>query len=302
MHQLVTNIQTNKLENKLFDDNQVNVFLRREDLIHPQISGNKWRKLKYNVSFAIENKKELLITFGGAHSNHIAATAAAGNLYNIKTIGIIRGDYFTDLSPTLLLAKQNGMELHFVSIEDYKLRYTEPEKLIPNEINNYHLIPEGGANELGLKGTREIISEKDELYEYIFTPIGTGNTFAGIVLSSKPHQKVIGINVLKNQEDTFNNISDVLKSNNYFKDNWIINNDYHLGGYAKNNPKLVSYLYSFNEKHKIKLDPIYTGKMMFAVEDLISSKSISNSNILCIHTGGLQGIEGFEKRYKISLF
>lgn len=273
--------------------NNVNVslYIKRDDLIHPLISGNKFRKLKYNLNQAKIENHTTLLTFGGAFSNHILAVASAGYENNFKTIGIIRGDELIDKiyeNPTLKKAQALGMHFKFVTREQYtnKCEPTFIERL-KNEFGLFYLIPEGGTNNLAIKGCEEIISENNELFTHICCSIGTGGTIAGIINSSSNNQQIIGFPSLKGEF--------ISKEIGKFaiKTNWNIISEYHFGGYGKITEVLIRFMNDFYLKYKIPLDPIYTGKMMFGVMDLISKSYFpNNSKILVIHTGGLQGING----------
>ena len=276
----------------------IEIYIKREDLIHPEISGNKWRKLKYNLLEAKKQGCSTILTFGGAYSNHIAATAAACNKYGFKSIGIIRGEEYSDLNPTLKLATENGMTLHYVSRQDYKNK-TNADFIqsLQQQFGKFYLVPEGGDNEFGIKGCEEILNSGDSKFDIICSAIGTGSTFTGIVNSLESHQKGFGFPVLKLGESIEQKISVQAKTLN-----WQVFHDAHYGGYAKITPELIAFINSFYQNHKIALDPVYTGKMAFAVYNLINNKQISvNSKVLLIHTGGLQGAKGIENRYGIKL-
>lgn len=275
----------------------VSLEMKREDRIHPIISGNKYRKLKYNVLFAIEKGYDTLLTFGGAFSNHIAAVAAVGDAYGLKTIGIIRGEELVDRiegNPTLLQAKENGMTFKFVSRSDYR-RKTEDSflKALKTEFGDFYKIPEGGTNDMAVKGCEEILTREDKEFDYICAPVGTGGTLSGLINSSRSNQKILGFSALKGNflnED----ISKFAK-----QENWELINDYHFGGYAKINTELVTFVNTFHAVYGIPLDPIYTGKMLYGIMDMIKQGYFSeDSRILVIHTGGLQGIEGMNKILK----
>lgn len=275
--------------------NGIELYIKREDLLHPLISGNKFRKLKYNIKEAVLKNCNTLITFGGAFSNHIVAVAAAGKENGLKTIGIIRGDELfdqTNTNPSLSLAKQLGMEFEFVSRTEYRNKedVTFVDDLKKRHGNNIYIIPEGGTNGLAIKGCGEILSDEDVVFDYICVPVGTGGTVSGIINSANPNQKIIGFSSLKGDF-----LSDVI-CNFVSKTNWKLNTDYHFGGYGKVTDELIVFLNSFYENTKIPLDPIYTGKMMFGVLDLIEKGFFpENSKILAIHTGGLQGIKGMNQ-------
>lgn len=275
----------------------VSLDVKREDLIHSIVSGNKYRKLKYNVLFAMEEGYDTLLTFGGAFSNHIAAVAAVGNAYGLKTIGIIRGQELVDKvdeNPTLSQAKEKGMAFKFISRSDYRCK-TDLSflKALKTEFGEFYRIPEGGTNNLAVKGCEEILTEEDKEFDYVCAPVGTGGTLSGLINSSKPNQKILGFSALKGSflnED----ISKFAK-----QENWKLINDYHFGGYAKINEELVTFVNTFNAVNEIPLDPIYTGKMLFGIMDMIKQGYFpKHSKILAIHTGGLQGIEGMNKILK----
>ena len=276
----------------------VMLWIKRDDLIHPQISGNKWRKLKHNIAAAKKQHLETILTFGGAFSNHIAATAAAGQEFNIKTIGIIRGEATTPLNPTLSFATACGMEIHYLDRTSYRKKETASLiKDLKNKFEAFWLIPEGGCNNEGAKGCEEIVSEIDINFEYICCPCGTATTISGISQALQSHQKVLGFPALKGGaylNDTIQALST--------KENYLLFNDYHFGGYAKYKPQLIDFITHFKKTHGIQLDPIYTGKMMYGLYDLIAKGYFKKgTKIIAVHTGGLQGIDGFNKRYKTNL-
>jgi len=272
-----------------FGFGDVSLTIKREDQIHPFVSGNKFRKLKYNLIQAKSDNYDTLLTFGGAFSNHIAAVAAAGKEQGFKTIGIIRGDeLFEHQNPTLLFAKSCGMRLEFISRENYRLKmeafFIDQLK---QQFGDFYLIPEGGTNELAVKGCKEILIEADSQFDYICCAVGTAGTIAGLINSAKPQQKVLGFPALKGdflQEE----ICKFAASGN-----WELISDYHFGGYGKINEDLIRFINAFHNQTKIPLDPIYTGKMVYGIADLIHQGYFpKESKILAIHTGGLQGISG----------
>ena len=273
------------------ENTTVTLSIKREDCLHPYISGNKFRKLKYNLAQAKAEGKTTLLTFGGAFSNHILAVAAAGKEYGFKTIGIIRGNELHDKvakNPTLLQAQEFGIIFDFVSRESYREKTSEAfvEKL-NLKFGDFYLLPEGGTNELAVKGCEEILTEEDENFDYICCAVGTGGTISGIINCSKSGQQVLGFPALKGdflKED----IRKFAKGNN-----WDLVTDYHFGGYGKVTEELIIFINTFFKKYNIPLDPIYTGKMVFGVMDLIYKNYFpENSKIILIHTGGLQGIAG----------
>ncbi len=281
----------------ILENHPVSLYIKREDLLHPYISGNKFRKLKYNLAQAKKENKTTLLTFGGAFSNHILAVAAAGNEFGFKTIGIIRGEelrFKIDENPTLQRAQEFGMDFEFVTRESYRHK-ANPLFIgeIKQKFGDFYLIPEGGTNELAVKGCEEILSENEADFDYICCAVGTGGTISGIINCSKPSQQVLGFPALKG-DFLRQDICSFAK-----RDNWDLITDYHFGGYGKVSEELIRFINDFYKKHKIILDPVYTGKMVFAVIDLIEKKYFpDNSKILMIHTGGLQGIAGMNKLLK----
>lgn len=274
--------------------NGITVAIRREDLIHPFVSGNKFRKLKYNLLQAKVENQDTLLTFGGAFSNHIAAVAFAGKEHNFKTIGIIRGDELRDKiqeNPTLKFAQENGMQFEFVSRNNYSNK-ENPDFIeeLKQKFGSFYLIPEGGTNDLAIKGCEEILTEEDSLFDYICCAVGTGGTISGLINSALPNKKVLGFPALKG-DFLREEICKFAKT-----DNWQLITDYHFGGYGKVNLDLINFINNFIESNNIPLDPVYTSKMAFGVLDLIAKDYFpSNSKILLIHTGGLQGIQGMNR-------
>ncbi|HET8884852.1 MAG TPA: pyridoxal-phosphate dependent enzyme [Salinimicrobium sp.] len=279
----------------------VELWLKREDLIHPEISGNKFRKLKYNLKEAEKLGFKTLLTFGGAFSNHISATAAAGNMFGFKTIGVIRGEELAadlnstfEKNPTLKYAKSCGMEFEFISREAYRQKESDGFiSSIRKKYGDFYLLPEGGTNKLAIKGSEEILTEEDEKFNFVCCPVGTGGTISGIINASFSNQKIIGFPALKGDFLT----SEIEKLTT--KRNWELVHDYHFGGYAKINSELVEFMNFFKQKNNIQLDPVYTAKMIFGIYDMIERGEFSkNTCILAIHTGGLQGISGMNNFLK----
>jgi 1-aminocyclopropane-1-carboxylate deaminase len=291
-----------KLENSINQEiklpfKDVELFMKREDEIHPFVSGNKYRKLKYNLIEAENKGHKTLLTFGGAFSNHIAAVASAGKGLGFRTIGVVRGEELeSEISKnaTLSFAQQNGMQFKFVSRTAYRNKTSEDFlNVLKNEFGDFYLVPEGGTNALAIKGCEEILKSEDTCFDYICCAIGTGGTISGIINCSKPSQQVLGFPALK---------GNFLKqdiSKFATQSNWELICDYHFGGYAKINEELVTFMNQFKLEHGIPLDPVYTGKMMFGVFDMILKNYFpKGSKILVIHTGGLQGIKGMNVRLK----
>ena len=282
---------------ELLKEYNVELYIKREDKIHPSISGNKYRKLKYNLQEAQKFGHDTLLTFGGAYSNHIAAVASAGKEFGFKTIGIIRGEELEDKiveNPTLQFAKSKGMKFKFISRNAY--RGKESEVFLNNlkkEFEDFYIVPEGGTNQLAVKGCEEILNEADTTFDYICCAVGTGGTISGIINASKAHQEILGFPALKG-DFLSTNISKFVS-----KDNWELITDYHFGGYAKVNSELIDFINQFKKEHNIPLDPVYTGKLMFGVIKMIEENYFKQkTKILVIHTGGLQGISGMNKRLK----
>ena len=273
------------------------VSLKPEYLIHPTVSGNKYRKLKYNLQKVQSENYNGILTFGGAFSNHIAATAAAGQALAIPTVGIIRGEELasnTVLNSTLSYAKSCGMHLDFVSRSTYNDKTDSAYlKTLLETYENFYVIPEGGTNALAVKGCEEILTEKDQAFDVICCAVGTGGTISGLINASLPTQKIIGFPALKGG---FLN-EDIRKFAT--QSNWELWEAYHFGGYAKVDSKLITFMNDFKSVYNIPLDPVYTAKMMYGIFDAIESGQISkNIKVLAIHTGGLQGIEGMNLRLK----
>ena len=273
-----------------------NVSIKLEYLNHPVISGNKFRKLKYNLEEARKQNHSRLLTFGGAYSNHIVATAAAGKAFNFETIGVIRGDELATkpLNSSLEYAKKCGMQLKFISRKEYQERHSSKFiDRLKSALGDFYFIPEGGTNALAVKGCEEILSKEDTEFDLICCPVGTGGTIAGIINSSSSNQTVLGFPALKG------NFLDKEIAQWTEKNNLELITDYHFGGYAKINSELISFINRFKTDYGIPLDPVYTGKMMYGLVDMINSGKIDRSTkVLAIHTGGLQGIDGMNLRLK----
>lgn len=286
-----------KIELPVFAEMGVEVFIKREDLIHPFVSGNKYRKLKYNLVEAKKLGYHSLLTFGGAYSNHIAATAFATAVNGFKSIGIVRGEELqnkTEINPTLAFAKKHGMQFKFVDREAYRNKSEEAFiNSLKEGFGDFYLLPEGGTNELAIKGCEEILTAEDEVFDCICTSVGTGGTMAGLVNCSKDSQQVLGFQAL--------NGSFLGAEIHKFasKTNWKLFDAYTFGGYGKVSADLVEFINQFKKGTGIPLDPIYTGKMMFGIINLVKSGYFEKgTKLLAIHTGGLQGIAGANERLK----
>lgn len=274
--------------------NGISVFIKREDTIHRYVSGNKYRKLKYNLIDFENHYFDSLVTFGGAFSNHIAATAYACKEKGINSVGVIRGEELwkaIETNPTLKFAQQCGMKFEFVSREQYRQK-EEPTFIdsLKSKYRNCFVLPEGGTNTLAVKGCQEILTPEDSQFDFICIAVGTGGTISGISNAALPHQKVLGFPALKG-DFLQNEIRKFAK-----RENWNLITDYHFGGYGKVTQELIDFMNLFYQQTNIPLDPIYTGKMVFGVYDLIRQGYFPKSaKILMIHTGGLQGIKGMNQ-------
>lgn len=284
----ITPAQHNIPNQCLIQSDLIQLDLKRLDLVHPQVSGNKFFKLKYNLQQAQQQNKTGVITFGGAYSNHIAATAYAAHLLSLKSFGIIRGEELATqpLNTTLQTAQSFGMQLKFISRHDYRQRHNpeflhQLEQLYPDS----YIIPEGGTNALAIQGCREILSAQDLVnYDIFCCAVGTGGTIAGLIESSTEKHQVLGFSALKGdflQRDVAQLTT---------KHHWKILDDYCCGGYAKTTPELRQFIQDFETKYQIPLEQVYTAKMLMGIFDLIKQGYFAQgTRILAIHTGGLQG-------------
>jgi 1-aminocyclopropane-1-carboxylate deaminase len=267
----------------------VTLFLKRDDLIHPVISGNKWRKLKYNIIRAKEDQHSTILSFGGAYSNHIHALAAAGRYFNLQTIGIIRGEEHLPLNPTLAYAKAQGMSIHYLDRDTYRKK-EDPDYLetLFQKFGRVYVLPEGGCNEMALEGCAEIMSETTKDFDYVCCACGTGATLAGLSTNAGK-ASVLGFCVLKGDGMLDDKIFSLLR-NTEFSAPWTVNYQYHFGGYGKCTAQLTGFMLDFERDTGILLEPLYTGKMMFGIFDLLHHGYFKKgARIMAIHTGGLQG-------------
>ncbi len=284
-----------EIKENLLQEKEIRLFVKREELIHPTISGNKWRKLKYNIQQAISEKKTFLVTQGGAFSNHIFSTAAAGKYYNLKTVGIIRGEEVDN--PTLAFAKACGMRLMFVSRSEF--RNLDEDKVFTISAldrKSAYYLPEGGTNLLALKGCQEVIAEvrqqfdEAELPDFFCVASGTGGTAAGMILGLQNEKKLIAFSALKGdflKKDIETLLQEADPTTSFT--NWQLQTDYHFGGYAKMPSKLLDFIAHFQTQHSILLDPVYTSKLFYGVLDLIANDFFpKGSRVLVVHTGGLR--------------
>lgn len=271
-----------------FPEQQVQLYIRRLDLIDPVYGGNKWFKLKHNLLKAKQKGFTKVVSFGGAWSNHIAALARAGKINGFETVGIIRGESTSINNKTLTMSTLNGMKLIFCDREKYRHKDESNflSEFLPNHYE-YFIIPEGGSNYEGMLGCAEIINDTDHIFDVVSLSCGTGTTAAGILTSLQPNQQLLGFSVLKDGGSLEENI--LRLSGNKIRAQWKIEHDFHFGGYAKNNSELLSFVEDFRIKYNIPIEPVYTGKMFFGLHTLIHSGYFKkDTKILAIHTGGLQ--------------
>lgn len=300
-----------RLKSEFLNQYGIELWLKRDDLIHDKISGNKWRKLELNILKA-KQKNRPILTFGGAYSNHILATAVACEQAGIQSIGMIRGEELDkkELNPTLEDARSAGMELHFISREEYTRKSEESYiKGLEEEFGQVQLVPEGGANYYGVMGCTKILSEVDNEFDVVCCSGGTGTTATGMLLKLREEQKLELYPALKGGDFITENVEHLLKYSLFENDlvaetkqSLSVVADYHFGGYGKANQELVEFVNSFYETYAIPLDLVYTGKMLFGLFDRISKKVYpKGTRIIAIHTGGVQGNRGMAERFGFEL-
>ena len=269
-------------------DHGIVVSVKRIDLVHPHIAGNKFYKLKYNLQAAREQGKTLLISFGGAYSNHIHALAHAAHEYGFQALGIIRGQELAEqaLNPTLQDAADLGMRFEFISRSNYRQKHT-PEFLqaVLARHPNAYIIPEGGCNDLAIQGCAEILSDADKRdFEVICCAVGTGGTLAGLINASAAQQRLIGYAALKTDHLSV----EIMHMTH--KRQWQVFSEEVFGGYGRFNAELLDFIANTQACAGLPLDPVYTGKAFYRLSQHIAEGLFApNSRILFIHTGGLQG-------------
>ena len=283
-----------EIHHPVVEKSDIKLWIKREDQLHPIISGNKWRKLKYILNHALVNEYDHLISMGGAWSNHLHALAWVGKELGLKTTGIIRGERPKEESSTLKDIKQWGMQLKFISRSEFRqLRMYHDHDSPPAKKYHGYWIPEGGANQLALKGVSELVDEINIPFDTIVLACGTGTTLAGVASVLPCDKTAIGFAALKGASFLNKEVSGLLGNKN--SNNWSINLDYHFGGFAKSNQNLNFFMEDYEKQTGIPLEPVYTGKMMYGLFDLIKRGMFnSGQNIISIHTGGLQGKSGFQ--------
>ncbi|MBD3822112.1 MAG: pyridoxal-phosphate dependent enzyme [Thiotrichales bacterium] len=290
-----------RLDHPRFSDKGIEVWMKRDDLNHPTIQGNKWHKLKLNLQQAQLEGKSALVTFGGAYSNHIAAVAAAGKDLGFETHGYIRGEELRDTpnkwSHTLIEAVDNGMQLHFISRSDYRLKRSPEFLSTLNRLHpNAYILPEGGTNEYAILGFKEICEDLETQcpdWTHLYTAVGTGGTLAGFITNTQyqPNRQLLGVSTLKDSDYLVEDISNwVAKVSNHQTNSWRLLQNYHGNGYAKSSQEMEDTQVWFEESFGIPLDPVYTQKLIFAfLAELDKNHIPSGSKIILYHSGGLQG-------------
>ncbi|MGJ8691099.1 MAG: 1-aminocyclopropane-1-carboxylate deaminase/D-cysteine desulfhydrase [Thalassotalea sp.] len=285
-----------KIIHPLFSQHQVSVYVKRDEIIHPIISGNKWRKLASNIEYAKQLGFKGILSFGGAYSNHLHALAYAGQLHQLSTIAIVRGEPAYQSNPTLSQAITWGMELKFVDRKTYRLRddpayLTELQQRYPD----YYIVPEGGSNQHALPGVGAVITELNQQLEFdsLLVPVGSGGTMAGLIAADNNQHQLLGVAVLKQADYLKQQITELLPKPAKTFNNWQLVTDFHGGGYGKFSQQAVNELIAFNQQTGLIFEPVYSGKMLLAALALIRQGYFkSGSTIVLLHTGGLQGIKG----------
>lgn len=273
-----------KINDPFLEKNNITLYIKREDLIHHYIFGNKWYKLKYNLIEAERTNKKTILTFGGAYSNHIYAVAAAGKIFGFKSIGIIRGEEHLPLNPLLKFAESNGMIINYISRKDYRIK-SHPDFIgkLHKVFGDFYLLPEGGTNHLAVKGCAEIPATIKIKYDYLCTACGTGGTIAGLISGVQPGIRVLGFPVLKGGQFLNRDIEILLSPNNnekFNKRNMFF--DYHFGGYAKTNSELNSFIEDFENKNNFRPDRIYLAKMLYGIYDLIKNDYFNKNEVIVV--------------------
>jgi len=295
----------------ILNNKRIRLTIKRDDLIHHEVSGNKWRKLKWNIDNARQIERDTILTFGGAHSNHIAATAAAARLHGMKSIGIIRGEEVDLENPTLKQARVNGMEIHRVSRSEFReIEDRDYIESLRHRFGPFYLIPQGGQNHYGVQGCSEIMSELTKEYDRIFVACGTATTLSGMAIANKTGAEIYGVSALKGGDflietvkSFVNKIFNDLETEEDILSKIHLITDAHFGGYAKVKPELIQFMRNFTSETGVKLDPVYTGKTAFAMVELAKKIDLSKTeNWLFIHSGGMQGIPAMEERKAIKIY
>lgn len=277
-----------ELQDDRLDAHDVRLLLKRDDLIHPELPGNKWRKLKYNLVAARTAGHETLLTFGGAYSNHIRATAAAGYYGGFRTVGVIRGEEHHPLNPSLAYAVNRGMRLTYLDRSTYRAKHSEEVvERLGREFGNFYLLPEGGSNVKAVRGCAELPAEIDEPFEVLFSAVGTGGTLAGIAGGLRANQRAVGIPALKGGAFLADEVEKLQRlAFGAPTDNWSLECDYHFGGYAKRTAELGLFIDNFRRRHALQLDWVYVAKMMYAVFAMIQRGEFANGTTIVALVSG----------------
>ena len=281
----------------------VRLLLLRDDLTHPELPGNKWRKLKYNLLAARAKGHDTILTFGGAYSNHLAAVAAAGRLHGFRTVGVVRGEAHHPLNPTLTQATADGMELRYLDRTAYRQKqdFTFLASLL-REVGPAYIVPEGGSNTLALPGCAELVVELEAqtAFDTLCVACGTGGTLAGLLTGLGGRKQAVGFAALKGGSFLQEEVAALTRAaTGATYTNWSLQTDYHFGGYASFSAELMAFIRAFQQRHGVLLDPLYTGKLLFGVLDLVEQDYFaSGSTVVAVHTGGLQGWQGFRQRFE----
>jgi len=290
------NSKLDRIDEPFIQEQGVELWLKRDDLLHPIISGNKWRKLKYILDHALSLNTRKIISMGGAYSNHLHALAYVGKLLGIKTEAKIRGERPEKLNPTLSDLIDWGMTVEFVSRSEYRqLRNYKAYDSLPEMQSGEYWLPEGGATTLALQGVVELVAELTMDYDVLCAPCGTATTLAGVISSVPDNKQVLGFSALKGASFLTADVHQMLQNESILNNDWFINLDYHFGGFAKVSPTLLDFISNFEKTHGIKLEPIYTGKMLYGIYALIKQGFFKPGQIIvAVHTGGLQGNRGIK--------
>jgi 1-aminocyclopropane-1-carboxylate deaminase len=296
---------TQTINDPLLETYDIRLLMKRDDLIHPIVSGNKWRKLRHNLTAALRADHHTLLTFGGAFSNHIVATAFAAKGAGLDSIGVIRGEDDT-ANPTLIAAREYGMHLVFIGRDEYRNKNEDSfVRALMQQHGRFHLVPEGGANADGVRGCAEILNEVDLDFDLVCCATGTGTTLAGLALGLQRGQRAFGFPAIKGAEGMLMEVRGLMASSGLrtatgrevSPEQISLMCDFHFGGYAKVNVDLLKFIADFKERTGIGLDPVYTGKMMFGIYAMAADGRIARgTTVLTIHTGGMQGWQGMRHR------
>lgn len=288
-----------RLDSELLTRHGVTLSVKRLDLVHPVVSGNKWYKLKYNLHHARQQGFRTILSFGGAYSNHIHALAGACAELGLNSIGVIRGEPHHPLNPTLQFAKQQGMQLHYISRSEYRDKQS-PQLLaaLTEQFGDFYLVPEGGSNSLALKGVAELVDELGADFDVLCCACGSGGTLAGLIAGLRGKKLIEGYVALKGGGFLSTDIRRLLRAGDYPEwSNWTLQLDYHFGGFAKTTPQLLQFMRQFEVSHNIPLEPLYTAKMFYGLFERIERGVYpSGTHVIALHSGGLQGRDSLLNR------